>query len=178
MKVLSFDEGFSRMAALCSVSEHCESEIREKLQKAGMFDADIVRIIDALYDGGYLDTARYCRAFARDKLRFAHWGRVKIQQALRMKGLPDSDIRKALSALDEELGDEYRSILKEALEQKARSLGMHLTDGCDEEAEWAAEEEDEEEDGEVSGRYARRQKLIRFAASRGFTMDEILSLLS
>ena len=44
MKTLSFDEGFSRMAALCSVSEHCESEIREKLQKAGMFDADIQRL--------------------------------------------------------------------------------------------------------------------------------------
>lgn len=178
MKVLSFDEGFSRMAALCSVSEHCESEIREKLQKAGMFDVDIQRLIDALYDGGYLDTARYCRAFARDKLRFAHWGRVKIQQALRMKGLPDSDIRKALSALDEELGDEYRSILKDTLQQKARSLGMRLTEEGEEEASWAAEEEGDEEDDETSERYARRQKLIRFAASRGFTMDEILSLLS
>ena len=170
MKTLSFDEGFSRMAALCSVSEHCESEIREKLQKAGMFDADIQRLIDALYDGGYLDTARYCRAFARDKLRFAHWGRIKIQQALRMKGLPDSDIRRALSDLDEELGEEYRSILKDTLQQKARSLGMRLTE--------EGEEEGDEEDGETSGRYARRQKLIRFAVGRGFTMDEILSLLS
>lgn len=178
MKTLSFDEGFSRMTALCSVSEHCESEIREKLQKAGMLNADIQRIIDALYDAGYLDTARYCRAFARDKLRFAHWGRVKIQQALRMKGLPDSDIRRALSDLDEELGDEYRSILKDTLQQKARSMGMRLTEEGEEEASWAAEEEDEEEDGEVSGRYARRQKLIRFAVGRGFTMDEILSLLS
>ena len=141
------------MAALCSVSEHCESEIREKLQKVGMFDADIQRLIDALYDGGYLDTARYCRAFSRDKLRFAHWGRIKIQQALRMKGLPDGDIRQALSALDEELGDEYRSILKEALEQKSRTL------------------HDEDD-------YTRRGKLIRFAASRGFTPDEILDILN
>ena len=178
MKTLSFDEGFSRMAALCSVSEHCESEIREKLQKAGMFDADIQRLIDALYDADYLDTARYCRAFARDKLRFAHWGRIKIQQALRMKGLPDSDIRRALSDLDEELGEEYRSILKDTLQQKARSLGMRLTEEGEEEASWAAEEEGDEEDGETSGRYARRQKLIRFAVGRGFTMDEILSLLS
>ena len=28
----TFDEQFSRMAALCSVSEHCESEVRERLQ--------------------------------------------------------------------------------------------------------------------------------------------------
>ena len=153
MKVLSFDEGLSRMAALCSVSEHCESEVREKLQKVAMPDADIQRIVDRLYDDDYLNTARYCRAFSRDKLRFAHWGRIKIQQALRMKGLPDADIRQALNDLDEELGEEYRSILEEALEQKSRTL------------------HDEDD-------YTRRGKLIRFAASRGFTPDEILDIIN
>ncbi len=164
---MNYDEAFSRMAALCSVSEHCENEIREKLQKAAMPVYDIQRVIDALYDGDYLDTARYCRAFSRDKLRFAHWGRIKIQQALRMKGLPDSDIRQALSALDEELGDEYRRILQETLEQKARSLELHFL-GDDAEAE----------DCEASERYTRRQKLIRFAVSRGFTLDEIMGAMS
>lgn len=149
---MTFEEAFSRMAALCSVSEHCESEIREKLQKAAMPAHDIQRVIDALYDGAYLDTARYCRAFSRDKLRFAHWGRIKIQQALRMKGLPDSDIRQALNDLDEELGDEYRQVLREALAQKERTL------------------HDEDD-------YTRRGKLIRFATSRGFTPDEILNAL-
>lgn len=153
MKVLSFDEGLSRMAALCSVSEHCESEVREKLQKVAMPAADIQRIVDRLYDDDYLNTARYCRAFSRDKLRFAHWGRIKIQQALRMKGLPDADIRQALNDLDEELGEEYRSILEEALEQKSRTL------------------HDEDD-------YTRRGKLIRFAASRGFTPDEILDIIN
>ena len=31
---MTFEQALSRMAALCSCSEHCESEIREKLQKA------------------------------------------------------------------------------------------------------------------------------------------------
>lgn len=141
------------MAALCSLSEHCESEVREKLQKVAMPTADIQRIVDKLYDDDYLNTARYCRAFSRDKLRFAHWGRIKIQQALRMKGLPDADIRQALNDLDEELGEEYRSILEEALEQKSRTL------------------HDEDD-------YTRRGKLIRFAASRGFTPDEILDIIN
>lgn len=146
---MSIEDAFSRMAALCSVSEHCESEIREKLQKAAIANDDALRIIDALYEGDYLNTARYCRAFSRDKLRFAHWGRLKIQQALRLKGLPDADIREALQDLDEELGDEYHRILCEALAKKDRSL--------------------HDEDG-----YTRRDKLIRFAAARGFTMNEIL----
>jgi len=145
-------EILSRMAALCSISEHCESEIREKLQKAAVSDDDAQRIIDHLYQEGYLDTARYCRAFSRDKLRFSHWGRVKIQQALRAKGLPDDDIREALWLLDDELGEEYTTILHDTLEQKNRTL--HDTND-----------------------YIRRGKLIRFAASRGFSMDEILDAL-
>lgn len=142
---LTFDEALSRMAALCSVSEHCESEVRDKLHGVAMSDIDIQRIVDVLYDEGYLDTARYCGAFSRDRLRFNHWGRVKIQQALRQKGLPESDIQHALEELPE---DEYNQILADLLMQKARSL------------------HDEDD-------YARRGKLIRFALGRGFTMNEL-----
>ena len=140
------------MAALCSTSEHCESEIREKLQRVAVPAPDIQRVIDALYDGDFLNTARYCRAYSRDQLRFAHWGRLKIQQALHMKGLPDADIRKAIEALDEELGADYATILRDLLNQKNRTL--HDADD-----------------------YTRRGKLIRFAAARGFTYDEILDAL-
>lgn len=138
------------MAALCSTSEHCESEIREKLQSAALAVSDINRIVDFLYDGGYINTARYCRAFAHDKLRFAHWGRMKIGQALRMKGLPQDDIRSALEELPE---DEYHTVLEQLLEQKARTLT------------------DEDE-------YTRTGKLLRFAAGHGFTSDEISKSLS
>lgn len=147
---MSFETALSRMAAFCSTSEHCESEVRTKLEKADMADEDIQRVVDRLYEEQYLDTTRYCRAFSRDKLRFDHWGRVKIQQALRMKGLPESDIRVALQALPE---DEYWQILADVLAQKKRSL----------------RQEDE---------YTLRGKLMRFAAGRGFTLEEILSSLS
>ena len=150
MKPLSFDAALTRMAALCSVSEHCESEIREKLQRAGMTHDDIDRIVDHLYDEDFLNTSRYCRAFAHDKLLFAHWGRFKIQQALRMKGLPATDISEALDTLPE---DDYRKILEDLLDQKARTLT------------------DEDE-------YIRRGKLMRFAAGRGFTLDEINDALN
>lgn len=134
------------MAAFCSISEHCESEVRERLQKAGVSPDEADRIVDYLYDEQYLDAARYCRAFSRDRLRFAHWGRIKIQQALRLKGLPDADIRQTLEELPAE---EYQSILRSILQQKRRSLP-------------------DDEDA-----YTLKGKLIRFATGRGFTMDEI-----
>lgn len=148
MKALSYDEGLSRMAAFCSISEHCESEVRERLQKAAMPSSEIQKIVDHLYDEDYINTARYCRAFAHDRLRFARWGRLKIQQALRLKGLPDSDIREALDDLSDK---EYKEALRATLEQKRRSLGDNGDDD-----------------------YAIRAKLMRYAASHGFTPSEIL----
>ena len=134
------------MTSLCSGSEHCESEVREKLQRGDISTEDIQRIVDYLYEEQYIDNGRYCRAFAHDKLHFAHWGRVKIGQALRQKALPEADI---LAALDELSEEEYRRILLELARQKERTL------------------HDEDE-------YIRRGKLIRFLAGRGFTMSEIL----
>lgn len=139
------------MAALCSTAEHCESEVREKLTRAGISTADADRIIDRLYDEDFLNTERYCRAFVRDKFRYARWGRVKIGQALRMKRLPDNEIRRAI---DEELSTpEYQALLEHLIQQKDRTLPDDLDD------------------------YARRAKLIRFALSRGFNMDEALSVV-
>ena len=136
------------MAALCSVAEHCESEIREKLVRAGISTDDADRIIDRLYDEDFINTGRYCRAFVRDKFRFARWGRLKIGQALRLKHLPDNDIRQAI---DEELpAAEYHALLEHLIQQKADTLPSDLD------------------------AYTRRGRLIRFALSRGFTMNEAL----
>ena len=143
---MTYDVALSRMAALCSTGEHCESDIRRRLQRADVAEEDIERLVEYLYEEHYLDTARYCRAYAHDQLRFAHWGRVRIQEALRQKGLPESDIRTALGELPQE---EYRGVLADLLRQKLRTL--HDADD-----------------------YVRRNKLIRYAAGRGFEMDEIV----
>jgi len=56
-----------------------------------------------LYDNGYLDDSRYCRAFVHDKVAFAQWGRQKIRYALRAKRLPDGLIERALEEIDIEV---------------------------------------------------------------------------
>ena len=71
---------------------------------------------------------------------------MKIVQALRMKQLPSEDIEAGLEEIDEE---EYNNVLKSLLAQKARGL-------------------------KAGNDYERNSKLIRFAVSRGFAMDEVL----
>ena len=129
----------------CSASEHCPSEVATKLKQWGASNEEQDRIIAHLQKERYIDTERYCRFFTRDKYRFTHWGRIKIAQALKMKGLSTEDISRGLEEIDE---CEYDEILKNLLNKKRKS---------------------------VSGRndYERNAKLIRFAIGRGFEMDEI-----
>ena len=140
---MTYEQALSKAAALCSSGEHCEKQIREKLEKWEVSEEDADRIIAHLIDEKYIDSARYCRAFVSDKLRYNHWGRFKLRMALRQLDLPDTDIREALEAIDEE---EYMEILNKVLDAKARTL-------------------------RDSDPYIRTGKLLRFITSRGFEAD-------
>ncbi len=141
---LTFEQALSRAASLCSTSEHCIADISEKLTRWGMTPTQADDIISRLLEEKYIDESRYAEAYARDKLRFSHWGRAKIRMMLRMQHIPDTLIREALDALDPQ---EYADIAKQTIISKAHSL--------------------------KSNDYASRAKIIRFALQRGFEMDEI-----
>ena len=98
------------------------------------------RIIDRLQHENFISEERYSRAFVNDKLRFNRWGRIKITAALREKRLPGNLIKEALEQIDDE---EYMKILRDVVAAKRRELR-----GKDD--------------------YASKQKILRFAASRGF----------
>ena len=149
-RVLNFEQGLQRAAALCCQSEHCVADITEKLLRWGVSREDSDRIIDRLVDEKYIDESRYALAYVRDKVRFSHWGRVKIKSMLRMLRVSEQDIRNAFDSFDE---DEYLGVLEGVIESKRKTLP---------EAE----------------SYASRVKLIRFALQRGFEMHEITKFIS
>ncbi|MCR4664985.1 MAG: RecX family transcriptional regulator [Paludibacteraceae bacterium] len=93
----------NKAARYCSVAERCRQEVEQKLDAWGADEADYEDVIRYLYDNGYLDDSRYCRAFVHDKVAFAQWGRQKIRYALRAKRLPDGLIERALEETDTEV---------------------------------------------------------------------------
>ena len=149
-RVLNFEQGLQRAAGLCCQSEHCVADIIEKLLRWGVSREDSDRIIDRLIDEKYIDESRYALAYVRDKVRFSHWGRVKIKSMLRMLRISEQDISNAFDSFDE---DEYLGVLEGVIESKRKTLP---------EAE----------------SYASRVKLIRFALQRGFEMHEIAKFIS
>ena len=145
MKEYTENELKTKAEAYCAKTERCPFEVEQKLTQWGADEEMMSRILASLVKDRFIDTARYCKAFVRDKYRFARWGRNKIAQALRMKRLPAEDIRIGLEEIDE---DEYNRMLREMLAQKEK---------------------------QVTGKndYECAMKLIRFAVSRGFTLDEV-----
>jgi regulatory protein len=147
---LTYEQALQRAMALCSASEHCISDINEKLYRWGLSKQDSDRVTDYLLDEKFIDERRFALAYANDKYRFSHWGRVKIRAMLCMLRISDTDISEALDSIDEQ---RYMEILKDVINSKRKSI-------CDD------------------GSYASRAKIIRFALQRGFEMHEIAKFIS
>ena len=133
-----------RMMRLCAGRECCRSDIRRKL--AALPPAAAQEVLDTLCREGYLDDARYARAFARDKSALQGWGSLKIQLALQRKQIDAADIAVALEAIDLPAAD---AKMEQVLRAKWKSL---------------AREEDP----------ARKEaKFFRYALGRGYGYQEI-----
>ena len=89
MKEYSEAEIKSKAEVYCSSVERCPSDVEEKIRKWGASEEVTERIMAHLQKERYLDAARFCRFYVRDKYRFNQWGRMKIAQMLRMKRLSD-----------------------------------------------------------------------------------------
>ena len=147
MKPLSATEALSKAAAYCAKGEHCAFDIREKLRQWGFEGPEAEEIVNKLQAQGFIDETRYAKAFINDKYRFAKWGRIKIEQGLRMKQIPSAVFRPLMEeVIDKEA---YMQILQDLLAQKRKSL--------------------KEDDA-----YQLKAKHTRFALQRGFTYEEVL----
>jgi len=132
-----------KLTALCSQAEHCSGEMLEKMQRWGLADDVQARIMQHLVNEKYIDDARFCHFFIRDKIRYNGWGRRKIEQALYAKHID----RRVSDPVFAEIDDaEYTAVLRPLLLAKQKT---------------------------IKGRndYERSMKLIRFALGRGFDMD-------
>ncbi len=145
MKQKTEQEAYLTLTSLCANAEHCQWEMLEKMRRWELSEDAQARIINRLVDERYIDDERFARAFVKDKVRYNKWGRRKVEQALWQKHIDEAIRQLVLDEVDE---DEYIRVLRPMLQQKRRSVKAAT-------------------DYELNG------KLIKFALSRGFTMDII-----
>ena len=144
-KPMTEEQALARLTALCASAEHCTGEMIDKMTKWEIPEEAQARIMEHLVSNKYVDDERYCRAFVHDKMEYNHWGRRKIEQALYVKHV-DKAIQ--TKVLDEIPDSNFIDILRPLLDQKRRQT-------------------------RADNDYEMNIKLMRFAASRGFTIDQI-----
>lgn len=149
MSEITDQEAYNRMTQYCATAEHCRSEIIDKLQRWGIAYTSIDAIVRQLEQEGFIDEERYCKAFVNDKFRLEHWGKLKIAQALQVKKIAPTTYLPFVNAIDR---TEYMAQLSSLLASKRKSIH------ADTERE-------------------RCEKLMRFAASRGYEVSDILEVV-
>lgn len=143
------EQALQKLAALCSQSEYCTSEMKEKMTRWGIDEDAQQRVVEYLVANRYVDDRRYARSFVNDKLKYNKWGPRKIEQSLWMKHIDESILREALDDVDNE---EYISVLRPLLTSKRKTTKAE-TD------------------------YEMNQKLLRFAIGRGFTFEQVKEVI-
>lgn len=148
-KQYTYNELLHKAASYCSISEHCISDVDDKLKAWEVDEADRRKIIQQLTDDDFINEKRFSKAFVRDKFHFNKWGKIKILIALREKGLSHDLIASALDVIDD---GEYEEMLATLLKSKQNTIKYEFE-------------------------YEKQGKLFQFAQSRGFENSVIERVL-
>ena len=108
-----------KLANFCAYQERSQQEVREKLLKMGVSADDTEDVIAFLIAENFLNEERFAIAYAGGKFRVKHWGKLKIKNALRLKGTSEPCIRKALKIIDHE---SYVNMIRLEIKRKSKEI--------------------------------------------------------
>ena len=134
------------MEAFCAYQERCLFEIKNKLEEFDLSDGEKTHIISSLKTNKFWNEERFAEAYCQGKVRIKRWGKQKIKAGLIQKHVEAAIIKSALESIDE---SDYSHALQSLHEKKSIELN-------NEKDTWT-----------------KKQKILRYLASRGFSFDEI-----
>lgn len=140
----------AKLSALCARREMCEMEVVQRLAREGLSQEQVDSVVSYLSENRFIDDARYAWHFARHRARFLKWGNLKIEAALRAKGLSEAVIAEAINRLiEEDEGVDAEALLRRRLESLPAGLSP----------------------------YKQRERLLRFAMGKGIEAEEAITVV-
>ena len=118
-KTYTFEEAKQLLARYCAYQERSYQEVEQKLYKMGMILEVREQIVLYLLENNFLNEERYAKAFVSGKFRIKKWGRIKIGQALRQKGVSTANIAIGLNEIDDIA---YLECLESLVQRKYKNL--------------------------------------------------------
>jgi len=147
--ILDKKQALAKAENFCVYQERSQKEVRYKLVEWGIRGDELEEILSELIMNNFLNEERFAKSYASGKFNIKKWGRVKIKQGLKLKGVPDKLLQKAIYSLDD---DDYLQTLTALAAKKAETLNE-------------------------SDPLKRKMKLMNYLQGRGFETDLILLAL-
>ncbi|SDE95567.1 regulatory protein RecX [Cellulophaga baltica] len=104
----TLDEARKKLESYCAYQDRCHKEVNQKLKDMGMIPSAIDQIIYALIQDNFLNEERFSKSFARGKFNIKKWGKNRIINELKQRGISKYNITTALKEIDE---DDYLETL-------------------------------------------------------------------
>lgn len=145
------EQALQSLMRMCARSERSSGDALRLMKRWGVADDAARKVLSKLQADRFIDDARYAEAFVRDKLNLSGWGVYKIKSALRTKGVSKDIIDEVIAPMIE--ATDMKERLEDIMKRKLRTL-------------------------KYSSTYDAKNKLIRFAASRGYELDEAIECAS
>lgn len=118
-KSYTVDEALQKLMHFCAYRDRSQKEVEDKLDSMRMFSEAKEKIIITLMQEGFLNEERFARSFVRGKFRIKKWGRIKITQELKKRGISNPIIKLGLSEIKEK---DYLKSLYDLAEKKAEKI--------------------------------------------------------
>ena len=119
LKSYTVDEAKRKLEYYCSYQERCHYEVVEKLKSLNMIPHVIDTIVVHLIENNFLNEERFAQSFARGKHNIKKWGKTRIVNELKFRGISKYNIEKALQEITSE---DYSKTFYELAEQQWEAI--------------------------------------------------------
>ena len=100
--VFTIKQAIQKIEHYCAYQERCHEEVEQKLRSMKMDSEEIDQIIAHLINDNFLNEERFACSFARGKHRIKHWGKIRITNELKFRGINLTLINIALKEISPE----------------------------------------------------------------------------
>lgn len=133
------------MVNYCVYQDRCHQEVEQKMWDFLLVPEAKDEILLYLMKENYLNEERFTRSYIRGKFYMKSWGRNKIRNHLKFKGVPEKLINNSFDEIDD---DDYRQTLTKIFDNYYSKM-KGLQD------------------------YQKKSKTIKYLLGRGFEYEEI-----
>lgn len=149
-KSLTFEEIKQKLINYCIYQDRCHAEVEQKMREFLLIPEAKDEIFLFLIKENYLNEERFARSFTRGKFYIKKWGKNKIKQHLKQKGITEKLILKSFDEIDNE---DYIKTIRDFVNKM-----MPTFKGLKE--------------------YQKQQKMISFLMSKGYEYELVLNELT